>query len=242
MIIFNRIMFNFNDVEIFWINCSSNVKRHQHMKSLLEQYFPNNKHHHVEAVMHNPKYQGVTMAHSVSILKGITTKRPFLILEDDVNVDAISLRINELEKQINKLSEKPRVVYMGLSSWGTRINRHKEIFKGYNNYVLKWKERIFLDKGAKCTDVSNDYFVKIDDMYGAHAILYLSNEYAISTLKYCIFAVELNKPHDIYLPKLMKKNFVLGMRTPWFYQCAKIGGQEKCTKIALSNIKNIEHV
>jgi len=235
-------MFNFNEVEIFWINCSTNTKRHDHMKNLLEKYFPNNKKHHVEAVMHSPKYQGVTMAHTISILKGITTKRPFIILEDDVNIDATILSINELENQINKMKEKPRVVYIGLSTWGTRINRHKEIFKGYSEYAIKYNDRIFLDKGAKCSDIGNDYFVKVDDMYGAHAILYLSKEYAIKTLKYCIMAVELNKPHDIFLPKLMKKNMVLAQRVPWFFQWAKIGGQEKCTKIELKLIKNIECV
>lgn len=234
-------MFNFNDVEIFWINCSTNLKRADHMKKLLETHFPNNKHHHVEAVMHSPKYQGVTMAHTVSLLKGITTRRPFLILEDDVTIDANLLRVKELENELNKLDELPRVLYMGLSTWGTRKKRHEEIFKGRVENALEWNEKIFLNMGAKCQSF-NKYFVKVDDMYGAHAILYLSREYAIKTLKYCIMAVELNKPHDIYLPKLLRKNLVLGMREPCFYQWAKIGGQEKATKINISNVKKIDYV
>jgi len=40
----------------------------------------------------------------------------------------------------------------------------------------------------------------------------------------------------------MKKNMVLAQRVPWFFQWAKIGGQEKCTKIELKLIKNIECV
>lgn len=235
-------MFKFDDVEIFWINCSSNLKRFEHMKSLLEKYFPNNKQHHVEAVMHSPKYQGVTMAHTVALLKGISTKRPFIILEDDVTIDAELLDTKRFENEINKMEEKPRVVYMGLSTWGTRQKRHKEIFKGKTENVLEWNDKIFFNMGAKGENIKNDYFIKVDDMYGAHSILYLSREYAIKTLKYCIMAVELNKPHDIYLPKLMRKNMVIGMREPCFYQLAKIGGQERATKLNLKNIKKIEIV
>jgi len=235
-------MFKFDDVEIFWINCSSNLKRFEHMKSLLEKYFPNNKQHHVEAVMHSPKYQGVTMAHTVALLKGISTKRPFIILEDDVTIDAELLDTKRFENEINKLEEKPRVVYMGLSTWGTRQKRHKEIFKGKTENVLEWNDKIFFNMGAKGENIKNDYFIKVDDMYGAHSILCLSREYAIKTLKYCIMAVELNKPHDIYLPKLMRKNMVIGMREPCFYQLAKIGGQERATKLNLKNIKKIEIV
>lgn len=235
-------MFKFDEVEIFWINNSSNIKRFEHMKSLLDKYFSNNKHHHVEAVMHSPKYQGVTMAHSVALLKGIATKRPFIILEDDVTIDPDLLDVKKFENEINKMDEKPRVVYMGLSTWGTRQKRHKEIFKGRQEYVLEWNNKIFFNLGAKGEGIKNDYFLKVDDMYGAHSILYLSREYAIKTLKFCIMAVELNKPHDIYLPKLMRKNFVIGMKEPCFYQWAKIGGQERATKINLKNIKKIELV
>jgi len=235
-------MFKFNDVDIFWINSSSNIKRNEHMKEILQKHLPNNKHHHIEAIMHSPKYQGVTMAHTIALLKGVTTKRPFIILEDDVTIDATILNIKTLENEINKMEQKPRVVYMGLSTWGTRRKRHEEIFKGKQENVLEWKDRIFLNMGAKCQNINNDYFVKVDDMYGAHAILYLSREYAIKTLKYCIMAVELNRPHDIFLPKLMKSNLVLGIKEPWFYQLAKIGGQERATKITLKNIKKIELV
>ncbi len=99
-------MFKFNDVGIFWINCSQNTKRNEHMKQLLEKNFPNNKKYHIEAVMHTPKYQGVTMAHTVALLKGITTRKPFIILEDDVTINNLTLNIKELEEQVNKQERK----------------------------------------------------------------------------------------------------------------------------------------
>ena len=74
------------DYDIFWINCSENKVRYDHMRSLLEREFPNNKHHHVEAIMHKPKYNGITMAHMVAIMKGMTSGKPFLVVEDDIVV------------------------------------------------------------------------------------------------------------------------------------------------------------
>lgn len=235
-------MFKFNDVIIFWINCSENTKRAEHMKTLLDKYFPNNTKNHVEAIMHSPKYQGVSMAHTIALLKGITTKKPFIILEDDVTINNLNMNIKELEEQLNKLEKQPQIIYLGLSSWGTRKKKHEEFFKGKTDYALQHDKKIIFNLGAKCEDIDNKYFIKIDDMYGAHAILYLSREYAIKTLKYCIIAVELNKPHDIYLHKILRKSFAIGLKEPWFYQLAKIGGQEKATKLSLSNIKKIECV
>lgn len=230
----------FENVEIFWINCSSNKKRHEHMKNILEKNFPKNKHHHIEAVMHNPKYQGVTMAHSVALLKGIDCKKHFLILEDDVTVDVNKMNFSKFEDEYNKLEEIPEAIYFGLSTWGTRISRHQQIFKGRQEQVIQYEKKIILNKGAKCVDMDNKYFVRIEDMFGAHAILYISREYAVKTLKHCILAVELKKPHDIFLPKILKKSKIIGLREPWFYQLASIGGQEKATKLSLNDVKIIK--
>jgi len=79
------------DYDIYWINCSENRVRYDHMRALLEKEFPNNKHHHVEAIMHKPKYNGITIAHMVAVMKGMSSGKPFLVLEDDViGGDAVS--------------------------------------------------------------------------------------------------------------------------------------------------------
>jgi hypothetical protein len=54
------------------------------MKALLDKNFPNNRCHHVEAIMNKPKYNGITMAHMVAIMKGMTLGKPFLVVEDDI--------------------------------------------------------------------------------------------------------------------------------------------------------------
>ena len=208
-----------SEIVIIWINNINNKKRYDHMVSQLETYFPNNKKIHVDAIMENPKHNGVSMAHMVAILKGINTKQPFLILEDDVSVDAEMLDFLKLENELQKMNPKCDTLYMGLSSWGSR----KE-----NPNI---ENKIELEKGTVLEDINNPYFVKLHSMYSAHAILYINRDYAIETTKLCIMAISLNRPHDIYLHKLFKKYNVLGIRSPWFYQDEQYNGQEKYTRI-----------
>ena len=80
-------MFDYTNYDIFWINCSENRVRYEHMKALLEKNFANHKCHHVEAIMHKPKHNGITMAHMVAVMKGMTLGKPFLVVEDDITMD-----------------------------------------------------------------------------------------------------------------------------------------------------------
>lgn len=206
-----------SEIVIIWINDINNRKRYDHMNTQLNAYFPNNRKIRVEAIMETPKYNGVSMAHMISILKGINTKQPFIVLEDDVSVDAEKLDFLKLENELQKLNPKCDTLYMGLSCWGGRKGNPEK--------------KIELEKGAVFEDIGNPYFVKLHSMYSAHAILYINYEYAIETTKLCIMAICMNRPHDIYLQTLYKKYNVLGIRSPWFYQDAKYNGQEKYSKI-----------
>ena len=205
------------EIVIIWINDIKNKTRYDHMVSQLETHFPHNKKIHVDAIFESPKYNGVSMAHMVAVLKGINSRKPFLVLEDDVSIDAEKLDFLKLENEFQKMNPKCDTLYIGLSSWGER--------KGSPD------NKIELEKGAVFEDIDNPYFVKLHSMYSAHAILYINPAYAIETTKLCIMAISLNKPHDIYLYKLFKKYNVLGIRSPWFYQDAQYNGQEKYTRI-----------
>lgn len=205
------------EIVIIWINDLKNKTRYDHMVSQLETYFPRNKKIHVDAIIEAPKYNGVTMAQMVAVLKGINSRKPFLVLEDDISIDAERIDFLKLEKELQKLEMTCDTLYMGLSSWGGR--------KGSP------ENKIELEKGAVFENINNPYFVKLHSMYSAHAILYINPAYAIETTKLCITAIFMNKPHDIYLYKLFKKYNVLGIRSPWFYQDAQYNGQEKYTRI-----------
>ena len=253
------------DYDIYWINCSENRVRYDHMRALLEKEFPNNKHHHVEAIMHKPKYNGITIAHMVAVMKGMSSGKPFLVLEDDVIGGNCGgncrspltppcqgeYKENEKEKDKEKEKEKdkekgdwnktPDAIYLGLSYWGNMKMVRKKILAdcmGKDEKVVLINNKVFMKKGARGEDW-DEHFFRIRDMFGAHAILYISKQYMVETLKICIMAVSINKPHDIYLPKLQKKYLVLGQKYPWFYQLGKIGGQEYGTNINFSGVRKI---
>jgi hypothetical protein len=205
------------EIVIIWINDLKNKTRYDHMVSQLEIHFPRNKKIHVDAIFESPKYNGVSMAHMVAVLKGVNKRKPFLVLEDDVSIDAEKLDFLKFENELQKMNPKCDTLYMGLSSWGGRKGNPEN--------------KIELEKGAVFEDIDNPYFVKLHSMYSAHAILYINPEYAIETTKLCITAICMNKPHDVYLQNLYKKYNVIGIRSPWFYQDAKYNGQEKYTRI-----------
>ena len=247
------------DYDIYWINCSENRVRYEHMRALLEREFPNNKHHHVEAIMHKPKYNGITMAHMVAIMKGMSSGKPFLVVEDDVTMGGgnrgspltppCQEENNEKEKENDKGkgeekgegNQTPDAIYLGLSYWGNMKMVRKKILAQCmtkDEKVVFINNKVFMKKGARGEDW-DEHFFRIRDMFGAHAILYMNRNYMVETLKICIMAVSMNKPHDIYLPKLQKKYLVLGQKYPWFYQLGKIGGQEEGTNINFSGVRKI---
>jgi len=218
------------------------------MKALLEKNFANHKCHHVEAIVHKPKYNGITMAHMVAVMKGMTLKKPFLVVEDDIILNEKYFNENELEVRLAEgnysspqWQGKPDAIYLGLSYWGNMKMARKKLLGeciGNNEKVVLINNKVFMKKGARGDDW-DEYFFRIRDMYGAHAILYINRTYMEETLKCCIMAVSENKPHDIYLPKLQKKYIVLGQKFPWFYQSVKIGGQEIGTNVNFSGIRKI---
>ena len=262
------------DYDIYWINCSENRVRYEHMRSLLEREFPNNKHHHVEAIMHKPKYHGITMAHMVAIMKGMSSGKPFLVVEDDVTLvggncggncrspltppcDSIRILRKKAKEELdsgdiqrqrildvrrNEVEmETPDAIYLGLSYWGNMKIGRKKILADCmtkDEKVVFINNKVFMKKGARGEDWDENFF-RIKDMYGAHAILYMNKNYMVETLKICIMAISMNKPHDIYLPKLQKKYLVLGQKNPWFYQLGRIGGQEVGTNINFSRVRKI---
>jgi len=250
------------DYDIYWINCSENRVRYEHMRALLEKEFPNSKHHHVEAVMHKPKYHGITMAHMVAIMKGMTTGKPFLVVEDDVTESGgncggncrspltppcesspVLIKKSGVETDLEGKcrDEKPDAIYLGLSYWGNMKMVRKKILAQCmtkDEKVVLINNKVFMKKGARGEDW-DEHFFRIRDMFGAHAILYINKNYMVETLKICIMAISMNKPHDIYLPKLQKKYLVLGQKYPWFYQLGRIGGQEYGTNINFSGVRKI---
>jgi hypothetical protein len=206
--------------------------------------------------MHKPKYNGITIAHMVAVMKGMSSGKPFLVLEDDIGGNSRSpltppcqgeyKEEKKEEKKVkmndkDKMKQTPDAIYLGLSYWGNmKMSRKKLLAEcmSKDEKVVFINNKVFMKKGARGEDWDDNFF-RIRDMYGAHAILYMNRTYMVETLKICILAISMNKPHDIYLPKLQKKYLVLGQKHPWFYQLSKIGGQETGTNVNFSGVRKI---
>jgi len=180
----------------------------------------------------------------------MTSGKPFLVVEDDIGGNCRSPLTPSCQGENNDKgkgegkgdgSQTPDAIYLGLSYWGNmKMGRKKLLAECMNKdeKVVIINNKVFMKKGARGEDWDDNFF-RIRDMYGAHAILYISKQYMVETLKVCILAISMNKPHDIYLPKLQKKYLVLGQKHPWFYQLSKIGGQEIGTNVNFSGVRKI---
>lgn len=204
------------DVKVFWINDKDNQKRYEHMTTILNKYFPN--HERINAVYDKPKYNGVTLAHLNAILKGISLKKPFIVLEDDVTIKNY--------KEEWSIDDSIDAIFMGISCWGNKSYNKDKI-----NKTRIENDKIFFCNGAKGTILQDSEYFRVDSMYGAHAILYINPKYMISAVKNCLQAYLKSKPHDIYFPRQQKKYNIYGLTRPIFFQSRKLGGQEKFTNV-----------
>lgn len=210
------------EITIIWINDKGNEKRYNHMTEMLNRYFPDNPKMRVDAIFIKPKYHGVTVAQSVALQKGLLTGKPFIVLEDDVNLSE-DFDINILRKV---LELKPKALYLGLSTWGDIRNVDMK-----DKYKIEGEEVLF--RHGATGRIEDENVIRINNMYGAHAILYCDMKYVLKTLRLCHAALMMDKPHDILLPYLQRKYKVLGLRSPMFYQDRRIGGQENETNFSL---------
>lgn len=211
------MLINLKEIPVIWINDKSNKKRFDNMNKLLENNFKKNIR--IDAVKDSIKYNGVTYAHLISLLKGFKLNQYFIILEDDVN-------IKYLPEQI-EIPDNTDALYLGISTWGNKKFRPKK--KLENKYIID-KNIIIFNKGS-IGITRDDNFFRIKNMYGAHAILYINKDYVFNSILKCLKGLFNNRPHDVLLPKLQEKYNVLGMKNPIFYQDEKIGGQERETNI-----------
>jgi len=195
---------NILNTDVYYINSIKNKIRNNHIIEQLK-YFKNI--YRIEAIPDKIKYNGVSMAHLITLLKGYHNRQPFIVLEDDVTISYIP-------QTPIILPYKPNAIYLGNSTWGEKIS---------DNYkTAKY--------GAQYEIVDDTYYRPIS-MYGGHATLYLDMEYVKKVIRLIEEAIIENKPHDIYLPIFQQHYKLLGLRKPLFYQDSRIGGQEEETKI-----------
>tara|TARA_B100001996_G_C18485914_1_gene525667 strand:+ start:28 stop:666 length:639 start_codon:yes stop_codon:yes gene_type:complete len=125
---------------------------------------------------------------------------PFIILEDD----ATPLNFNP----IISIPDDSDAFYLGISSWG-RMNSHSGPFVQY--------------------DTVDNNLLKVYNMLGTHAILYLSKEYISVCEKVAYYQHSINEHVDIGFTDVQKYYNVYSFDEPFFYQTSSNGTNQRLT-------------
>jgi len=119
---------------------------------------------------------------------------PFIVFEDDCVIKNFVPKI--------EVPDDADAVYLGISSWG-RMNAHSGPFVQYE----------VLDNGL----------VRVYNMLGAHAILYLRQEYTSLCSKIAKNAYEIADHQDIGFAEVQRYYNVYAVNDPFFYQTSSNG-------------------
>ena len=127
---------------------------------------------------------------------------PFIILEDD----ATPFDYNP----IISIPDDTDALYLGISSWG-RMNSHSGPFVQWDYYF-------------KEVDIN---LLRVYNMLGTHAILYLNSEYISVCEKIAYHQHNINEHVDIGFTDVQKYYNVYAFNQPLFYQTSSNGTDQK---------------
>ena len=125
---------------------------------------------------------------------------PFIIFEDDCVVKNFNSNI--------EIPDDADAVYLGVSSWG-RMNAHSGPFVQYEKVDEK--------------------LVRVYNMLGAHAILYLNQEYVSMCSRIAQNGYDIADHQDIGFAEIQRYFNVYAFNDPLFYQTSSNGTNEPLT-------------
>ena len=125
---------------------------------------------------------------------------PFIILEDDATPFTFNPIID--------IPDDTDAFYLGISSWG-RMNSHSGPFVQYEQF--------------------ENNLLRVYNMLGTHAILYLNHEYVSICKKIALHQHNINEHVDIGITDAQKYYKVYTFDQPLFYQTSSNGTDEKLT-------------
>jgi hypothetical protein len=202
------------DVAVVFICPDHNERytaRKEHMFSLLKRVGFTNVRHFKSSTENYPECLNNA---TIQILEEYFDE-PVLVLEDDVECMEGSLALLEEEVLVSDVD----AVYLGLSKSAGHPteNSHEGLFQ-YEAY----------DSGGK--------YVRVLNMLGGHAILYISQAYKLSVIHSLLKHKNQNYHHDVLLSRLQSNNLVLAYKRPLFYQAARFNAcdhSERWTKFEI---------
>ena len=125
---------------------------------------------------------------------------PFIVFEDDCVVKNFNSNI--------EIPDDADAVYLGVSSWG-RMNAHSGPFVQY--------EKV------------DENLVRVYNMLGAHAILYLNQEYASMCSRIAQNGYDIADHQDIGFAEIQRYFNVYAFNDPLFYQTSSNGTDQPLT-------------
>jgi hypothetical protein len=184
-------------IPAIYINVAKDTDKNQSMLSLFEECGFENVIRVEGQVFPDRHLAGCSLSH-YNALNEIDP--PFIVFEDDC-------KIKQFEPTI-KIPDDADALYLGVSSWG-RMNSHSGPCVQY----------------ASSDEYPN--ILKIYNMLGAHAILYLTKEYVSICSKIANHYYETSDHQDIGFAEIQRYYEVYSVDEPMFYQTSSNGTYDK---------------
>lgn len=194
------------DIPVYYINLEEDTHKKTSMQEILSDLGFSSINR-FNAVKDPSNRHGCSLSHYELLSKLEKTEGPFIVLEDD-------LRLFEFVDELD-IPDSADALYLGNSTYG-----------------------LFGGKGIKkiSAEKYNDNIYRIYNMLGAHAILYLNNDYIRNLLKMFEFDILIKDHHDKSRAASMKYYEIYALDTPMFYQ---YWYHESVTKARISEMQTV---
>jgi hypothetical protein len=173
----------------------------------------------VEGVRASPGRTGCALSH-LRALRAYASARPLLVLEDDV-------RLTEDYRPEIRFPADADALYLGNSNFGAISVVD---YTGFTNLVL--------------ADDVDDQWVRVFNLLGAHAILYLSDRFRAAAMEAIVESLaDRDWAHDRGVARIQGDFKVYALRRPMFYQAADLQDrhdgrqQEETTRVVLRSLE-----
>jgi len=203
------MIIDLKNIQTIYICPDHNVKYHNrkiHMETLLNKLNFTNIIHYKSFTNNYPECLNIAL---IDIFNKYTP--PFLLLEDDIDINT-EINLNDF---VIDIPDNTDAFYLGLSNCAG---------DKFNNY----------DKGESTFKYVNNNILKVKNMLGGHAILYMNPIYT-NRIKNTIISMPKKYYHDVVISRFQTEYNIYCFRTHYFYQSKKLNGHEVATKITIPN-------
>jgi GR25 family glycosyltransferase involved in LPS biosynthesis len=211
---------NLKDIKTYFINPLGKYQdRYNHMVKLIYDYDFKDIHHYRSKI--TKKYTQELKKVTINILSQNLNDEPILILEDDIGFYK-KCKDCEKNEDIITMPNNCDAYYLGYHYWGAY---------NWNNIDERFCQ-------ANIHKINNNLY-KINNMMGAHAIIYKSKRFKEKIIE------EFNKdnqiPNDFILSKTITNYNVYGKHCPTFYQLLQFNTNNiDITKVTNLNLEEIK--